>query len=129
MVQKKKENNPESVMKLGVDVLQSAGAFIGAPVRKTITWEQDGAQLSAVTCVRKLSYRSAVADVRAFGDSGNMVAGRIAACICDEEGKPIFTVGDINGDSDPKRGPLNHNLTVALLNIVAEVNSSGKTKA
>jgi len=116
-------------MKLGVNELKEAGAFSGAPVPMEISWEQDGVKMTASTFVRKLSYRSAVSDVRTFGDSGDMVAGRIASCVCDEKGDPVFKVGDITGESDPIRGPLNHNLTVALLNAIAEVNSPGKAKA
>ncbi|MNE45132.1 hypothetical protein D3C80_1394040 [compost metagenome] len=55
------------------------------------------------------------------------VAGRIAASICDEDGKPVFTPGDITGEADPERGALDGNLTVALLSAIAEVNSLGKT--
>ena len=116
-------------MKLNINSLQSAGAFTGAPVEREIEWEQDGQTLKATAFVRKLSYKSAVSDVRLYGASGDMVAGRIAACICDEKGKPVFTVGDITGEANPERGPLNHNLTVALLNAIAEVNSSAKTQA
>lgn len=116
-------------MKLGINELQAAGSFAGAPVEKQITWEQDGQKMTATTYVRKLSYKSALADVRAAGDAADMVAGRIAACICDEKGNPVFTVEDITGDADPIRGPLNHNLTVALLNVIAEVNSLGKATA
>ena len=115
--------------KLGIESLKALGAFAGEPVKKDVEWEQDGEKLCVTTFIRKLSYKSAVSDVRSFGDAGEMVAGRIAACVCDEEGNPVFTVDDITGKADPKRGPLNHNLTVALLNVIAEVNSSGKVKA
>ena len=54
------------------------------------------------------------------------VAGRIAACICDAEGQAIFTPADVTGDADPDRGPLDGNLTVALLSAIAEV-TKGKT--
>jgi len=116
-------------MKLNIDELQASGAFAGEPVEKEIVWDQDGKEMKATTYVRKLSYISALADVRAHGDASDMVAGRIAACICDEKGDAVFTVEDITGEANPARGPLNHNLTVALLNVIAEVNSLGKAKA
>lgn len=121
-------------MDLNVNALQDAGAFAGAPVEKEIQWEQTNPEgnketITAKTFVRKMSYKSAVSDVRSHGDAGKMVAGRIAACICDAEGNPVFTIEDITGEANPQRGPLNHNLTVALLNAIAEVNSSGKVKA
>jgi len=117
-------------MKLEIGALQEAGAFAGAPVEKEIEWDQDGQKLKATTFVRKLSYRSVVSDVKAFGDAGGMIAGRIASCICDEKGQPVFAPQDITGEADPARGPLNHNLTMALLNVIAEVNSGlGKPTA
>ena len=142
-------------MDLNVNSLREAGAFTGAPVETEITWKQDGKELTATTYVRKLSYNTVVSDAKQWG--GEVTAGRIAACICDKDGKPVFTVEDITGiptindpiDNDQdsedqkevnnkirdknceirKRGPLNHNLTIALLNAIAEVNySSGKSK-
>ena len=116
-------------VKLTVDSLKELGAFAGAPVEKEIEWNQGDEKFTAKTFIRKLSYRSAVADLTASARSGDMVAGRIAACICDEAGKPVFEVGDITGEKDPVRGPMDHNLTIALLNAIAEVNSLGKQKA
>lgn len=142
-------------MELNLDSLQAAGAFTGCPVEKEIKWEQDGKELYATAFVRKLSYKSAVSDARQFGKE--VIAGRIAACICDKGGKPVFTVEDITGipaREDPidkqddneevkkvkaktreknkiivERGPINHNLTIALLEAIAEVNSvSGEAK-
>lgn len=110
-------------MKLSVGSLQELGAFAGAPVEKEIEWSQGEKKFKVKTFIRKLSYRSAVADLNAAARSGDMVAGRIASCICDENGKPVFEVGDITGESDPVRGPMDHNLTVALLNAIAEVNN------
>ena len=39
----------------------------------------------------------------------------------------MFTPGDITGEADPERGALDGNLTMALLAVIAEVNSLGKT--
>ena len=123
-------------MELSLNTLQEAGAFTGAPVEKEIKWKQGGKEITAITFVRKLSYQSAVSDVREFG--GDVTAGRIASCICDKNGKPVFTVDDITGnpidrkndskeekekkDKIRERGPLNHDLTMALLNAIGEVN-------
>lgn len=116
-------------MKLDMNTLQEAGAFAGPPVEKEIVWQQGDTEMKVTAYVRKLSYRSAVSDIKLFGTSGDMIAGRIAACICDEKGAPIFTVADVTGEADPARGPLNHNLTIALLNAIGEVNSLGKPTA
>ena len=116
-------------MDLNMNSLSEKGGFVGPPVKKEIEWEQDGEMLKATTYVRKLSYKSVYSDVHADGQADLIVAGRIAACICDAEGKPVFSAGDITGDVDPQRGALSHNLTVALLNAIAEVNSLGKQEA
>jgi len=108
-------------MELNINSLQAAGAFTGCPVEKEIKWKQGAEELTATAFVRKLSYKSAVSDFKQFGKE--VIAGRIAACICDKDGKPVFTVEDITGESSPERGPLDHNLTIALLGAIAEVNN------
>lgn len=114
-------------MKLSIDELQKAGSFSGAPVEKEVIWEQDGETFTATTYVRKMSYQTAVEDIRAVRTGElTVIAGRIASCICDEKGKPVFTVGDITGEANPERGPLNNNLTMALLGVIADVNGMGK---
>ena len=130
-------------MELSIKSLQDAGAFTGAPVEKEVKWEQDGKEITATVFVRKLSYKSAVSDMRQFG--GEILAGRIAACICDKKGKAVLSVEDITGTPEEnkadsseekerkrkviERGPLNHNLCIALINVIAEVNFLGKQKA
>lgn len=66
-------------------------------------------------------------DVMAAHGRIDGVAGRIAASICDEEGKPVFTPADITGEADPERGALDGQLTIALLLAIQEVNDLGKT--
>jgi hypothetical protein len=116
-------------MQLTIDSLKTMGAFTGAPVERSVKWRQNGEELEATVYVRALSYRSAVSDLMASSQKGDPVAGRIASCICDAEGKPVFTPGDITGDADPERGPLDGNLAVALLAVIAEVTNMGKTSS
>lgn len=116
-------------MQLSIDSLREAGAFTGAPVKKEITWKQGDKEFTATVYVRKLSYLSARSDLLAVGGKGDAVAGRIAASICDEEGKPVFTPEDITGEADPERGPLGEELTMALLAVIGEVNGMGKPKS
>jgi len=117
-------------MDLTLDNLKQAGAFTGAPVEREIKWEMGGQEHTATVYVRPLSYKTAVSDIMSVskGDQA-LIAGRIAACICDKDGKAVFTPGDITGDADPARGPLDGNLTVALLTAISEVNSLGKSKS
>lgn len=113
-------------MKLTLDNLKQAGAFTGAPVEKEITWNNGQEDLTATVYVRKLSYNSAIEDLKSITKKSEAAAGRISACICDENGKAVFTPEDITGEADPERGPLCSGLTWALLTVIAEVNSAGK---
>lgn len=129
-------------MDLTLDSLKKTGAFTGAPVEKEIKWEMNGENFTATVYVRRLSYNSAVADIMALRNRDEAVAGRIASCILDKEGKPILTPADITGlnsDGTPimvvegekqvERGPLNADLTLALLQAIGEVNGLGKPKS
>ncbi|RTP56088.1 phage tail protein [Enterobacter hormaechei] len=116
-------------MKLTLDALKESGAFTGRPVEKEITWTQGDKKITATVYVRPMGYHTATSDVLAFGGKVDGVAGRIAASICDEQGKPIFTPADITGEADPERGALDGSLTVALLLAIQEVNDLGKTSS
>lgn len=113
-------------MELSIASLKAAGAFTGAPVKKTVTWWNGEEELSAIVYVRPLSYQSAVSDITSMAQDKEGAAGRIASCIVDESGKPIFTVEDITGEADPERGPLSSDLTMALLGVIGEVSGLGK---
>lgn len=116
-------------MSLNISDLLEMGAFTGAPVIRSIEWEQGGKTVNADVYVRPLSYLSAKSDLTSLNDGHDPIAGRIAACICDEAGKPVFTADDITGEADASRGPLNNNLTMALLQVIGEVNGLGKAQS
>lgn len=111
-------------MQLTIDSLKTMGAFTGAPVAREITWKQGDDEFTATVYVKPLSYNSAVSDIRSSIAKTDAIAGRIAACICDENGDPVFTVDDITGKADPDRGALSESLTIALLAVIGEVNGS-----
>lgn len=113
-------------MKLSIDTLKKAGAFTGRPVEKEITWKQGEDEFTATVYIRPLGYHTAMTDVMAASGRLDGVAGRIAASICDEEGKPVFKPQDITGEADPERGALDGSLTIALLVAIQEVNDLGK---
>lgn len=115
-------------MELSIESLRGIGAFTGAPVQRDITWESGGESYTATVFVRRLSYTSAMADIEAARDKTDPMAARIAASICNAEGRPVFTAADITGDADPERGPLDAGLTWALLAAITEVNALGKPK-
>ncbi len=121
-------------MKLTLDSLKDVGAFTGRPVEKEITWKQvsvetkEEVEYTATVFVRPMGYHIATSEILAYGGKVDGVAGRIAASICDEDGKPVFTAADITGEADPERGALDGQLTVALLVAIQEVNNLGKIK-
>jgi len=113
-------------MKLTIDNLKGMGAFTGRPVEKEIEWTQGEDTFKATVFVRPLGYQTATSDIMAIGGKIDGIAGRIAASICDEDGKQIFTPEDITGEADPERGSLDGGLTIALLLAIQEVNDLGK---
>ncbi|MBK0032751.1 phage tail assembly chaperone family protein, TAC [Erwinia sp. S43] len=117
-------------MKLTMDVLKESGAFTGRPVEKEISWKNKlGKKIKATVFIRPEGYQTAVGNLLAHNARADGVAGRIAASVCDEEGKPIFTPKDITGEADPGRGALDGELTIALLVAIKEVNDLGKMTA
>ncbi len=117
-------------MHLSIDSLKELGAFTGAPVEKEISWRKGAEEFTATVFVRPLSYISTVSDLTSAHSKTDPVAGRIAACICDAEGKAVFTPADITGEADPERGPLDGSLTMSLLAAIGEVSGTvGKTKS
>ncbi|MCQ4105155.1 phage tail assembly chaperone family protein, TAC [Erwinia persicina] len=114
-------------MKLTLESLKKAGAFTGRPVEKEITWKQGEEEFSATVFIRPLGYHTATSDVLAHVGKVDGVAGRIAASVCDESGRPVFTPQDITGEADADRGALDGQLTIALLVAIQEVNDLGKT--
>lgn len=127
-------------MKLTADLVQENGGFTGQPVKREIIWKGETYDVY----VRRLSYKSAVDDAKAYKDGAPaIIAHRIANCIVDENGVPIFTIEHVTGlheDGSPvmikdkdgnnvERGPLDNSLTSQLLVLIGEVNDLGKSKA
>ncbi|HGO5393643.1 TPA: phage tail assembly chaperone family protein, TAC [Klebsiella michiganensis] len=113
-------------MKLTLSALKEAGAFTGRPVEKEITWKQGENEFTATVYVRPPGYHATMRALQAASGRVDGAAAYIAAAICDEEGKPVFTPEDITGEASPDRGPLDGPLTVALLIAIQEVNELGK---
>jgi hypothetical protein len=109
-------------VKLSIATLTERKAFSAKPVKVEFDWKGE----SVTTYVRHVSYQTAVGDIRAH-NGGDIYANRIAASICDEEGKPVFTVADITGQADEDRGGLDPELTNLLLIEIGKVQNLGKT--
>lgn len=114
-------------MILNKDALNNDALFIGKPVKKEIKWFHGDEEFKADIYVKPLSYQSAVGDLTAVANDGDVTAQRIAESIVDENGDTVFTVGDIDGTANPERGAISSSLTMALLNAIGEVNGLGKS--
>jgi hypothetical protein len=107
-----------------------ANAFVGAPIVKTVKFVLNGEPSEFTVRVRKLSYQSAINDGRAYSENPDaFVAGRIAGCVMDHDGKPLFaSVDQIMGLGEyVEQGALCDSLTYALFQAVCEVNPTGKS--
>ena len=115
-------------MELSIESLKKSKAFTSRPVEKVIKWEHEGEVHKFTTYVRPLSYQTAVGDITARNGI-DPLAARIASSICDKDGAPVFTVGDLTGQNDPERGAIDPLLTQLLLVAISEVQNLGKTPA
>lgn len=107
-------------MKLDFKKLQELGAFVGAPVEKTIKWTQtneDGEKVDneGVVYIRRNSCATFDREIRAHIAGQEPTATKIAASVCDEKGKPILT--------HEQALELGEALTAALVTAIVEVNS------
>lgn len=137
-------------MQLSVESLVSSGRYVGEPVKEAIEWEHDGDIIKNDVFVRRLSYQTAITDLMpthegAFGGatlSELRGAFRIAHCIVDDKGEPVFTpahilgvnedgspvyVKDENGDEKQWHG-IPDTLGQACLAAIGKVNGLGKRK-
>lgn len=112
-------------MHLTLDALSQLGGFSGELVEREITWTQDGLEQTFTLYVRPLSYQNYVQELDNISKGRISSAERIAACICDPQGKPIMTPEDITGEGRA-RGAMNAALVTALDNLVFEVSGLGK---
>lgn len=126
-------------MKLDLESIYKQGGFAGAPVEREITFKVNGEEVTGTVYVRKMSYQSAVGDIKALGSGDEVAAARIANCICDEEGNQLYQVSDVTGyyedgspvldaDGNP-RGGFVESLLLALWSAIAEVNGLGKSQS
>lgn len=117
-------------MKLSIESLAAHGGFVSNRAEeKEINWTHEGQKFSGTVNVLPLSYVTVKIDLIARQIQGDALAGRIASCIVDDDGNPVFTVADVIGTADPKRGPLSDGLTNELMRVIGEVSGLGKPQA
>ena len=129
-------------MQLTLDSLEKAGAFAGGLEKREITWASKGKEHKFEVYVRPMSYHTAVNDIAAIRDGGDIVAARLAGGICDSDGKSVFTVADITGLNDDgtpvmierngklvERGGIARDLANELMTVLGEVSGLGKSQS
>lgn len=118
-------------MTLNLKDLVAQGAFVSASeptVKREIVWHNtEGEEQKADIWVRLASYHTITNTWKAAEGNQEHLAARIATMVCDEDGAPIFTTGDVLGTADPSRGPICDTLFLALITAVNEAQSA-KTK-
>lgn len=128
-------------MEFTVESLKKAGGFAGGLVKREVEWEFNGEIVKADVWIRPMSYHTAVKDILAINEGVDLTANRLAMCVCHEDGSPVFQVSDITGlDKDGKpimvkekgkmveRGPLNKDISDALMTHVSEVSGLVKMR-
>lgn len=109
-------------MNLSIASLKAAGAFTAPPVKKEVTWHADGKPQTATVYVLQESFISLTQRWDAQDRGGDLAAQRIASCITNKDGVPVFTVDDIVGGPESGHGPLCAELAIVLLAAIGEVN-------
>lgn len=126
-------------MNLDLESLYKSGGFAGAPVEREVTFKVGGEEITGKVYVRKMSYQSAVGDLKSLNNEDEIAAARIATCIVDEKGSPLYQVSDVTGyypDGSPvldekgkPRGGMVESLLLALWTVIREVNGLGKAQS
>lgn len=126
-------------MNLDLSSLYESGGFAGAPVKREVTFTVNGNEVTGTVYVRRMSYQSAVGDIKALSNENEILASRIANCIVDESGTPLYQIHDITGyypdgkpvlDKDGRpRGGFVESLLLALWQAISEVNGLGKPQS
>lgn len=115
--------------KISLTDLLNGSAYTGAPELVSVPVNLDGTDMMVDVYVRKLSYLSVINDGKAFKDNPDLfVAGRIAACVVDKDGNPMFeSVEQIQGlGKYAMKGGLKPEFVYALFNATTQVNPMGK---
>ena len=97
-----------------------SGMLMGKPEEITVQIKVSGEDCEFNTFILPFSYDTAVAQLKAFGEKKEALAGILASVICDKDGKLEFTEDDI-------RTKFNQALVDSIWAKIVEVNVLGKT--
>ena len=93
---------------------------MGEPEKITVEIKVKGEDCEFDTFILPFSYDTAVAQLKAFGEKKEALAGILASVICDEKGELVFTETEI-------RKKFNQALVDAIWAKIVEINVLGKT--
>lgn len=96
-----------------------SGALLGKPEKVVVKFKLNGEDAEFETHVKPFNYDTAIANYKAYGENKAALAGIIASCLCDEDGKLILTEDDV-------RQHFNQALVDATWNEIIQVNALGK---
>lgn len=96
-----------------------SGALMGKPEHVTVQIKVNGDDAEFETFIQPFSYNTAVAQMKAYGENKESLAGILASVICNEAGKLEFTEDEI-------RTHFNQALVDALWAKIFDVNVMGK---
>ncbi|MCU7696195.1 phage tail assembly chaperone family protein, TAC [Acinetobacter sp. AYS6] len=80
--------------KLSADQIKS-GILLGKPEQVTVQVLVNGEKSEFTTYIKPFNYQSAVANMKAYGENKEALAGILASCITDEHGVPTFTEDEV----------------------------------
>lgn len=98
-----------------------SGLLMGKPEEITVKIKVGGEDCEFNTFILPFSYDTAVAQLKAFGEKKEALAGILASVICDKDGKLEFTEVDV-------RTKFNQALVDAIWSKIVEINVLGKTQ-
>ena len=104
--------------KLSLQEIKS-GVLMGKPEHVTVQIKLNGEDAEFDTYIQPFSYNTAVAQMKAYGENKESLAGILASVICNEEGELAFTEEEI-------RTHFNQALVDALWGKIFDVNVMGK---
>ncbi|EMI6975432.1 hypothetical protein B9Y01_10715 [Acinetobacter baumannii] len=71
------------------------GILIGKPEKVTVQVLVNGEESEFSTYIKPFNYQSAVANMKAYGENKEALAGILASCITDKDGTPTFTEDEV----------------------------------
>ena len=81
-----------------------SGLLMGKPEEITVNIKVSGEDCEFNTFILPFSYDTAVAQLKAFGEKKEALAGILASVICDKDGKLEFTEDDVRTKFKPGIG-------------------------